>query len=183
MLILVLTAQIWLTAIGSFLVSADPPTRSEMIVVPGGDLHGRRILNAAELVRRGLAPAALISGPEDCCYGHDEPELAIAFAIKHGYPASYFIAFPNRGLSTREEATLVTEELRKHNIHRINLVTSDYHTRRSGRIYRSLAPDVDIHVVATADQYFSPGGWWKTREGQKIFIAEWTKTIASWLGI
>jgi hypothetical protein len=46
-----------------------------------------------------------------------------------------------------------------------------------------LAPDLDIHMVGAPDRYFTPEAWWKTREGQKTFVQEWAKTIASWFGI
>jgi uncharacterized SAM-binding protein YcdF (DUF218 family) len=103
--------------------------------------------------------------------------------VKHGYPESYFIAFPNQGLSTREEGALVVAELRKLGVHAVDIVTSNYHTRRAGRIYHALAPDLDIHMVGAPDRYFTPEAWWKTREGQKTFVQEWAKTIASWFGI
>jgi hypothetical protein len=37
--------------------------------------------------------------------------------------------------------------------------------------------------VAAPDQYFSPDGWWKSREGRKIFLVEWEKTFATWVGL
>lgn len=154
-----------------------------MIVVLAGDHFGIRILKAAELVRQGFAPKALISGPENCCYGVRESELAIAFAVRQGYPASFFVSISNPGLSTREEANFMIAEVRRRNARRIDVVTSSYHTRRAGRIYRSLAPDLEFHMVAAEDQYFGPDRWWKTREGEKIFLQEWVKTVTDWFGI
>ena len=181
--VLLLTSRLWLTALGNYLVEAGPAAHADIVVVLAGDYSGRRILKAAELIKGGLAPQALVSGPSNCCYGQVESDLAIAFAVKHGYPESYFIAFPNPGLSTREEVALLLPELRKRNVHTVDVVTSSYHTHRSGLIYRALAPDLDIHMVAATDRYFAPDGWWKTREGKKTFIQEWTKTIASWFGL
>ena len=105
------------------------------------------------------------------------------FAVQRGYPESFFIPFPNSALSTREEGAAIVPELRRRNLHNIDIVTSDYHTRRSGLIYHALAPDLDIHLVAAPDPYFAPGGWWRNREGQKTFVQEWTKTVANWLGL
>ena len=157
-----------------------------MIVVLAGDFFGNRILTAGELVRRGFAPKALISGTSGE-YGLHESDLAIPFAVRHGYPASYFIGFPNDGRSTKEEAADVLPELKKHNVQRLEIVTSDYHTRRAERIYRALAsktaPNLEIHIVAAPDMYFSANGWWKNREGRKIFLLEWVKTVANWLAI
>jgi len=61
-----------------------------------------------------------------------ESELAVNFAVKRGYPADYFVQFPNHALSTEEEARLVIPELRRLGVHSFLLVTTDYHTRPRG---------------------------------------------------
>jgi uncharacterized SAM-binding protein YcdF (DUF218 family) len=181
-LILVLTSPLWLAALGRYLVRSESPAPADIVVVLAGDFSGNRILTAADLVRRGFAPKALISGTSGE-YGVHESDLAIPFAMKHGYPESYFIALPNDGKSTREEASYVLAALNKLHARRIDIVTSDYHTRRAGKIYRSQAPDLEIHMVAAPDLYFTSDGWWKNREGRKTFLLEWLKIISSPLGM
>ncbi len=161
---------------------ADPPVHADMIVVLAGDFTGNRILTAAGLVRQGFAPIAFISGPSGA-YGLYESDLAIRFAVTKGYPESYFVPFPNDSKSTASEAEVVISELRKRNVHRIDLVTSDYHTRRAGKIFRAQAPDIETHVIAAPDKYFSPDGWWKEREGRKTLLLEWMKTVGAWFGM
>lgn len=178
-----LTYSLWLTALGRYLVRADEPVRADIAVVLGGDTRGNRVLKAAELVRQGYVSQVLVSGPRDCCYGFHEHELAIPFAVRHGFPQSYFIGLPNEAHSTVEEAKIVIAELRRRKLHTVDLVTSNYHTHRAGCIYHALAPDLDIHLVAAPDPNFSPDRWWKQREGQKEFFKEWAKTVAYWLGI
>ncbi len=153
-----------------------------MIVVLGGDFSGNRILAAGDLVRRGFASHALVCGTSGE-YGLHESDLAIPFAVRHGYPAAYFIALPNDARSTRDEADVVIAALNQRNAHRIDIVTSDYHTRRAGNIYRAKAPGLDIHMVAAPDINFTPDGWWKNREGRKTFLLEWVKTVANWFGM
>jgi uncharacterized SAM-binding protein YcdF (DUF218 family) len=182
LLVLFLTNRFWMAALGGFLVHAEPPAPAEMIVVLAGDFHGNRILTAAKLIQLGIAPLALISGPADY-YGLYESDLAIPFAVRHGYPASYFVALPNESRSTVSEAEVVLAELRRRNIHKIDIVTSNFHTRRSASIYRARAHDLEIHVVSAPDQYFTPDGWWKNRDARKIFVVEWLKTFATWLGM
>ncbi len=75
--------------------------------------------------------------------------------MRHGYPESYFVALPNDSRSTRDEAAVVLAALAQRRAHRVDIVTSDYHTRRAGNIYRALAHGVEIHMVAAPDQYFS----------------------------
>jgi uncharacterized SAM-binding protein YcdF (DUF218 family) len=186
LLLAAITSQLWLAGLGRYLVRAEGPVPADMVVVLAGDYSGNRILTAGDLVRRGFASQALISGPSGA-YGLHETDLAIPFAVRHGYPESYFVALPNDGKSTREEAADVLAELNKRHAHRIDIVTSDYHTRRAGNIYRAsaskFAPGFEIHMVAAPDLYFTPDGWWKNREGRKTFLLEWMKTVATWLGM
>lgn len=161
---------------------SEAPVKADIIVVLAGDSAGNRILKAAELVRQGFAPKALVDGPYGT-YGLHESDLAIPFAVRHGYPESYFIAFQNDARSTEAEADAVLRELRRRNLHRIEIVTSDFHTRRAAKIFRAKARDLEIHMVAAPDRDFTAGGWWKTRDGRKVFATEWMKTVATWLGI
>ncbi len=171
-----------LGALGGYLVHEDPPQKADAALVLAGDGWGNRILTAAQLARNGYVPKVLVSGP-DGAYGLHESDLAIPFAVKHGYPASYFVAVDHAARSTQTEAAAVLPEIRREGIRRMLLVTSNYHTRRAGRIFRAVAPDLTILVVGAPDQNFTPDGWWHNREAQKTFLTEWEKTIANWLGI
>jgi uncharacterized SAM-binding protein YcdF (DUF218 family) len=171
-----------LAAIGSYLVHAQPPTKADIAVVLSGDGRGNRILKAAELVKQGYVPRALISGP-DGAYGLSECDLAIPFAVKAGYPESYFQHFENTARSTELEAEQVVAELRRQGAHSVLVVTSDYHTRRSGRMYRNAAPEMEFTVIAAPDGNFTVDAWWRNREGRKTTLYEWMKTVASWFGI
>ena len=182
LLVLLLLHPLWLTALGQFLVQAQDPFPAEMVAVLAGDGFGHRIRTAAELVRQGYAPKVLVSGPEGH-YGSHECDLAIAYAVKLGYPAEWFLPLPHNGDSTREEAQNIVAELARQRVHKLMVVTSNYHTRRAGSVYRALAPKTELRVVAAPDPDFSPAGWWHSRRGRKIFLLEWQKTVADWLGI
>ena len=182
LILAIVTHAYWLSALGGYLIHGDAPAPADLVVVLAGDYFGGRILAGADLVRRGFAPKALVSGPGDV-YGQYESDLAIAFAVRHGYPESYFVPFPNDSRSTAAEADAVIGELRKLHARRIDIVTSNFHTRRAGNIYRARAGDLEFHLVAVPDPYFSADGWWKNREGRKTFLVEWEKTVATWLGM
>lgn len=182
LVLLVATSRLWLALLGGYLVKADGAAQADMVVVLAGDFSGNRILTAADLVRQRLAPLALVSGPGEI-YGKHESDLAIPFATRHGYPESYFLALPNDSRSTMAEADVVIAELRRRNAHRIDIVTSNYHTRRAGNIYRSKAKDLEIRMVSAPDEFFEPDSWWKNRDARKTFVIEWMKTVATWLGL
>jgi uncharacterized SAM-binding protein YcdF (DUF218 family) len=183
--LLALTGSWWLPALGWGLVHDDGPSRADIAVVLAGDYYGHRILKAAELVQQGYVPAALISGPRGF-YGQHECELAIAFAVRKGYPEKWFIPFPDDALSTHDEAAVILPALRQRNVHRLLLITSNYHTARALRIFRAAnraqGGSIEIHAVAAPDEYFRPGSWWRSRQGQKIALEEWEKTIATAAG-
>jgi uncharacterized SAM-binding protein YcdF (DUF218 family) len=171
-----------LSAMGAYLIHADPPQKADVALVLAGDSWGLRILTAAQLERDGYVPKVIVSGP-DGSYGNHECDLAIPFAVKHGYPESYFVHLEHSARSTMAEAQNVLPEIRRLGYKRVAVVTSNYHTRRAGAIFRRLAPDLTILMVAAPDEYFTADGWWRSRESQKTFLTESEKTVANWFGI
>jgi hypothetical protein len=130
--------------------------------------------------------AVLVSGPPGF-YDFHECDIAIPFAVRHGYPEQWFIHFPNPALSTREEAAAILPELQRRGIHSYLLVTSDYHTARAARIFASAERDARsgrvFRAVAAPDEFFRAGSWWRIRQSQKIFFDEWCKTFANVIGL
>ena len=183
--ILTVTSFLWLPAIGHALVRDEGPGHADMAVVLAGDQSGYRILKAAELVKQGFVPAVLVSGPP--YYAIHESDAAIELAVKQGYPAAWFIGVPNSAFSTREEAQVMLAELQRRNARSFLLVTSDYHTARAARIYlateRALGGGPAMRVVAAPDSQFHTDSWWKSREGLKTVFMEWSKTVATAVGI
>lgn len=181
-----LARDIWLTALGRALIHDDGPGKAEIAVVLGGDQWGNRIVKGAELVKQGYVPRVLVSGPPGI-YGFNEADLAIQFAVRKGYPAEWFIPEYHTALSTREEAAPILDALKQRNIHSFLLVTSDYHTGRARRLYlaaeRRRGGGPDLRMVAAPDQFFTANAWWHSRDGQKTFFLEWTKTLTSLFGI
>jgi uncharacterized SAM-binding protein YcdF (DUF218 family) len=175
------TRTFWLEWTGRFLVNTQEPQHSDMIVVLGGDWFGNRILKAAQLAKDGYAPQVLISG-SGYLYGFYESDLAVPFAVKHGYDEKLFLKFRYPVSSTREEAQAVIPELRRRGVKRYILVTSEFHTRRAGIIFREVGPDLDVWVVASPDTLHW-NNWWLDREGRKTFFLEWTKTLTSVVGM
>jgi uncharacterized SAM-binding protein YcdF (DUF218 family) len=184
--LLTLTSSLWLSAMGGALVHDDGPAKADIAVVLAGDYAGSRILTAAGLVRDGYVPAVLVSGPPGF-YGANECDVAIQFAIGKGYPAQWFIPAPNTAYNTRDESKALVKDLRSRNVHSFLLVTSEYHTARSRRLFlaaeRAVGGGPAIRVVAAPDPFFTAGAWWRNREGRKTAFMEWLKTITGAAGI
>jgi len=179
--VLYFTRTSWLEAMGHFLVDTQTPEHADMIVVLGGDWYGNRILKAAELAKEGFAPHVLVSGG-GYLYGRYEGDLAVPFAVSHGYDEKFFIKFLYPASSTREEAKAVIPELRRRGVKKYILVTTEFHTRRAGNLFREIGPDLELIVVASPDTLHW-NNWWTDREGRKTFLMEWTKTLTSKVGM
>lgn len=182
LLLLLLTAPLWLSWLGRYLVRAEAPCHADAVVVLAGDGFGNRILKGAQLVREGYAPRAIISGP-DGMYGMHECDAAIPYAVGHGFPAQWFDCVPHEARSTREELQVLLPALQRRGVTRFVLVTSDYHTHRSRALLERLHAPLPYCVVAAPDRYYRADSWWQSREGRKIFLYEWLKTVTSWAGM
>lgn len=184
-LLMALSCNLWLPLIGRALVHDDGPTKADLAVVLGGDYWGHRIETAAMLVRRGYVPSVMVSGPPGF-YGLHESDLAIPYAASKGFPAQWFQALPNEALSTKEEARVVLTELRRRGIHRVLIVTSDYHSARARRIFlaaeKAMGGGPELRMVAAPDEFFHADSWWRGRESQKTTFFEWSKTVAAAIG-
>lgn len=145
-----------------------------------GDDFGYRVLTAGRLVKEGWAPYALISGTPDLLQSH--AEITIAYAETKGFPRSYFRPFERDMVATRDETQDIAQWLKQQNVHKILLVTSNYHTARATYLMKKAAPWLEVRTVAAPDRYFTPDGWWRSRGGQRTFLLEWAKTLAAWSG-
>jgi uncharacterized SAM-binding protein YcdF (DUF218 family) len=170
-----------LAALGEALVENDGPHNAPAIVVLGGDDWGTRIVKAAQLAQAGYAPIVLVSGPVSLL-GHESDET-IEYARRKGFTNSLFRALPNNTDSTRSEARFIGAYLRAQGIHKILLVTSNFHTHRAAWLMRHENPGLQVDVVPAPDPNFAPGDWWKSRGGKKTFLIEWIKTVATWVGL
>lgn len=176
--------EFWLTRLGRFLVQADPVCHADGAVILGGDENGSRILRGAELARQGYVSKVLVDGAPSS-YEMTNDQLAINFAVRHGYGRELFIPFPMRANSTKEEAEIVVRRLQQLGWSRFMVVTSDFHTRRAARIFQHATANTNLTfcTVAAPTEGFTPDSWWMTREGRKILILEYAKTVAAWLGV
>ena len=169
-----------LVGFGNFLVRNETPQKADAVVTLAGDDFGARVLTAARLVRAGYAPYALISGNPYLLT--NQADETIAFAEAHGFPPSYFQPFRCDAISTLDETQDIARELKRRGIHKIVLVTSNYHTHRAGILMKKAAPWLEFRTVAAPDRYFTPDAWWKNRGGKRTFALEWMKTVSTWLG-
>lgn len=170
-----------LRKVGWLLVDEQPLEKADAIYVAGGDFLGHRILKGCELAKAGWAPIVYMSGA-GWAYEQNEADLAIAFARRHGCETVRFQGLPSKALSTHEEAKDFVPVFRAAGIKKILMVTSNYHTARSKRIYQSVGPDLVYLSVPTPSPDYDPDHWWQTRRSLRTAYTEWSKSLAFALG-
>ena len=130
-----------LVAVGAFLVSRDPLIHADGIAILSGKIPSR-ILEGIDLYRRGFAPRIFLM-PEE---GNPEYErlmksLGITYqtdvrvnrriALNQGVPAEAIEVLPS-ARSTRQEAKVIFDYMRKKGWRSVIVVTSEYHSPGRG---------------------------------------------------
>ncbi|WP_162179801.1 YdcF family protein [Bryobacter aggregatus] len=186
--VLVLGAVLWLarapilTGLAQYLVQAETPKKADVIIVLGGDTVGSRILTACQLAEQNYSQRIWVSGIQGI-YGFWESDLAKQYATGRGCRAEWLTPLHNNVDSTTDEAHIIAPALRAQGVKSYLLVTSNFHTRRAGDLFRKATPEMEVTVVASSNSGFSVDGWWHDRRSRKTFAYEWIKTITSWMGM
>ena len=161
-----------LTRLGQFLVVADVPQKSDLIVcLAGGNIE--RGLATADLYKQGLAPLVLLTWevPPDG-YGllkerglHYPENVDLLRMVLRGLgvPDAALLKGDRRIASTYDEAVLVKALVEKRGYGSIILVTSPPHSRRTWMTFKRVLREADcrIFVVPTPYSGFNPTDWWK----------------------
>ena len=168
---------------GYLLVSSDRlPTHADVAVVLQGSLvsEDARIVGAVRLLQQHVVANILLSIPETGYWGQSLPNLARAYLQKqYGNEIADRFEFCETGPSvdsTEQEARAIMSCIQKRQWKAIVVVTSNFHSRRAGIIWRrtwkEAKSSVVIAVDGVADPSFSPDGWWRHRIYAKTWFFE-----------
>jgi uncharacterized SAM-binding protein YcdF (DUF218 family) len=172
---------------GYLLISDDPlPPHVDGAVVLQGSVLGEnaRVAGAVRVLRQGTAPTILISVPKESYWGQPvAPNVSTYVEKLYGHEAADHIDFCGTEDvdSTEEEARTLARCINQRGWHSIAIVTSDYHTRRAGIIWRKVLrqqhSSVNLWIHAVPDPEFHPSGWWRKRRFAKTWVLEFTKLL------
>ena len=167
----------------------EPLEPAQAIVVLAGDnRHGERVRRGVELLQAGLAPRLVLSGTS-LRANFSETKLMEQDALAMGATPDQLLLAPHDANSTVEEALALRPVLAQHNLRKIIVVTSNFHTRRARLIFRSIYQKraTLVQVSAAPDYRFRPASWWQDPEGFKLLWLELQKSVHSqwqlWRGI
>lgn len=171
-----------LRALGEWWVVDEAPHPAEVIVVLGGDnVRGDRVRHAVELYRQNWAPRLLLSGSTIRSY-FSEGELMQREATAQGVPAGALVLAPHQAGSTLAEALHLRQVLHEQKVRSLIVVTSNFHTRRTRRIFHEVfrRHGTQVWVSAASDVNFDPARWWEQREGRGLLFLELLKCVYTW---
>jgi hypothetical protein len=158
-----------------FLV-VDDPVKSDAIVVLAGETNFRPALGA-ELLREGVAPHAFLDAEtRDKIYNERLTDIAQRYIDGLGETKRISVC-PVSGFSTYGESNDIGRCLQSLGVHRVLVVTSEFHTRRALMIARHRLPQYEIHMAAARNPLEFGEAWWTKREWAKTTFDEWTKLI------
>ncbi len=172
-----------LTGMASFLVVDDNPPKGDIIFLLNGDVHTRPFL-AARLFHEGRADRIVIARAEDepavqAGLFPNETDVAVRVMKKLGVPAGNIsvIPFPGGATSTRDEASVLRRYVDAHDIKRVILVTSAFHTRRALWIMQKEFAGSSATILSAPAPHnkFDKASWWKEESGLIYFANEYIK--------
>jgi uncharacterized SAM-binding protein YcdF (DUF218 family) len=176
LLLLVFREQV-LIRLGEFLVVSDPLEHADLIYVLAGDFWGGRVLLGANLGSQGWAPRVILSGGRyQDRYASD---MAVEFAVQHGYPRRLFLPIRMETQSTVDEVRAMGPLFQRLGARRIILVTSNFHSRRAVQAFRLFFPEVDFRMESAADDTFHPHAWWETPAERRLLFGEYEKMLGT----
>lgn len=151
-------------------------------------LNGRvdvRAGHAARMYAEGLGSRILLAHTREMARRPDRPlsELIAGEIVSRGVPESAvgIIPFPGGVVDTRDEAQALRRHLQEEPKESVIVVTTDHHTGRARRQVRQelRGLGVDVRMAAAPDpRGISPGDWWRSEEGKRIYGEELLKQVA-----
>lgn len=175
LIVLLLAVLVFTTSSGSFLV-VNHIEPADVIVVLAGETN-QRPARGLQLLSQGYASKMLLDVPAKAViYDRNLTEMARAFVQSAPQGRAVTIC-PTYGLSTKTETQDVLRCVSGLGVHRILLVTSDYHTRRASSIFQHELRGYQIFVTPAYDPQQFGADWWKHRQWAKTNFDEWTKLM------
>jgi uncharacterized SAM-binding protein YcdF (DUF218 family) len=175
---------------GYLLVKNDAlPSHADGAVILQSSLvsENARIAGAIRLLQQGVVNHILLSIPETGFWGQSLPSLARGYLEKQygrDIAARFEFCITGPGVdSTEQEAEALIPCIENRDWHSIIVVTSNFHSRRAGMIWRrawkSRQLPLLLSVDGVQDPSFAPAGWWRHRLYAKTWFFETTKLIWS----
>jgi uncharacterized SAM-binding protein YcdF (DUF218 family) len=174
------------------IVKSDLASADAIVVMSGSATYRERADWAAKLYREGRAPMVILTN-DSLKSGWDKKEernpyfyeLAARELQRLGVPESKIQVVSDIALGTYEESVGVRDYAGAHQLKRLLVVTSAYHTRRTLWSLRHACEGSGIEIGIDSPppgwQTPAPARWWWRRWGWKVVAGEYVKLIYYWM--
>lgn len=156
------------------LTEQDPPAKSDVLVVLGGD-GGARIDHAVELWREGWAPLIVVSGGpvfRETTWA----SLMKKRALELGVPDASIVS-QDKSWTTAEDALYASRLLYARGAQRAIVVTSSWHSARAIALFRDAEPAIEWISCPTDHEW--TGDWWRDANAARSVASELLKRVWS----
>ncbi len=173
------------------IVKSDLASADAIVVMSGSSTYLERADWAARLYREGRAPVVILTN-DSLISGWDKKEqrnpyfyeLAARELQKRGVPETKIQVVSDIALGTYEESVGVRDYATAHQLKRLLVVTSAYHTRRTLWSLRHACEGSGIEIGIDSPppgwQTPAPSRWWWRRWGWKVVAGEYVKLVYYW---
>lgn len=176
-----------LRACGNFLIYEDKMEKVSVLFVLSGDAWDRG--NEAErLYREGFADKIICTGgnvPRIFLIAgipYLESELTQKHLINEGIPEKD-IELICQGTSTKEEADYILEYCKGHDVKKLAIVSTKFHTRRINITFKKKFEEARLQLIirGVPSSAYDENFWWKSEDGLIFVNNEYIKIMYYWL--
>jgi uncharacterized SAM-binding protein YcdF (DUF218 family) len=175
----------------ALIVKSELAPADAIVVLSGSSTYRERADWAAKLYREGRAPLIILTDDKliSGWNGREERnpyfyELALKELRDRGVPADRVVVISEPALGTYYESLNVREYATSHNLKRLLIVTSAYHSRRALWSMRHACErsGIEIGIEGPAPGWQTPSAWlwWTRRWGWKVVAGEYVKLVYYW---
>jgi len=176
MLIAVLALiALWVAFAGRLLVRSQDPQDPEALFVLSGDRFGERLQKGAEVAKSNSGPLLVFLRAGEIY----DPRKDAATYIRDLGVADERVRFLPAGNSTAEEAGIAAGVISRCKWKEVGVVTSPYHTRRAGWLFRRAVGDAAQMRTIASKEPFNAGKWWGDERDAEVMMLEWVKGVNS----
>ena len=177
--------------LGYWLDREDPLQKATAIAVLSGKMPDRA-LEAAKLYHAGYAPEIWLSysvEPGATLQKYFVPFMGEEtydrlLLIHEGVPENAIHVLDPPIVNTADEMRTFGAALRKEEVHRVILVTSKLHTRRTATLWKKIsAKDGEAIVRGVPGDEFLVAHWWQSTSGALDVVREILGLLNTWAGL
>ncbi len=166
---------------GSWLDVGTQPTHSDYVMVLPGNPQTRPFV-AAAIVNAGLSERVIVLTTKvrpgvlsGLALPSDELERRILRA--RGISPGQVLTIAKKSDSTFDDANALAGFLRSNPDYTVQIVTNNFHTRRSRWVFRKVMGQYfkRIKFVSAPTDGYGPEDWWEKKRGTSVYVSEYLK--------